>query len=185
MMASRNAPPAQCFIKRAPASPASANSFPNQLSHGRPFESRRQQLRKSGSWIFALAIASAMLMASDIQSACADLLIEGDPHAIHLEVRGVPLRQLLDAMQAKFNLHYRSDDALNSPVTGTFDGQLRRLVGRLLEDYDFVMKMTPDGLDVLIMQRNQGDIKAAVASFPAKDPTQANVPMTTAQEANR
>jgi hypothetical protein len=126
-----------------------------------------------------------MLMASDIQSACAELLIEGDPHAIHLEARGVPLRQLLDTMQAKFNLHYRSDDALNSPVTGTFDGQLRRLVGRLLEDYDFVMKMTPEGLDVLIMQRNQGGIKSAVASFPAKDPAQANAPMTTAQEANR
>jgi hypothetical protein len=126
-----------------------------------------------------------MLMASDIRSARAELLIEGDPHAIHLEARGVPLRQLLDAMQAKFNLHYRSDDALNSPVTGTFNGQLRRLVGRLLEDYDFVMKMTPEGLDVLIMQRNQDGIKPAVASLPAKEPAQENASMTTAQEANR
>jgi hypothetical protein len=185
MMASRNAPPAQCFMERAPASPASANSLPNQLPDSRPFEPRRQQARKSGSRIFALAIASGVLMASDTQSACAELLIEGDPHAIRLEARGVPLRQLLDAMKAKFNLHYRSDNPLNSPVTGTFNGQLRRLVGHLLEDHDFVMKMTPEGLDVLIMQRNQRGIEPAVASFPAKEPAQANAPMTTAQEANR
>jgi hypothetical protein len=110
-----------------------------------------------------------MLAAISGKAAYADLLITGEPDAIHIEAREVPLRQLLDAMQAKFNLHYRTDDALGSPVTGTFNGQLRRVAVRLLEDYDFVMKMTPEGIDVLIMQRNQRDIKPA-AALSAKTP---------------
>lgn len=102
-----------------------------------------------------------MLLASNMQAFCGELLVEGEANAVHVEARGVPLRQLLDAMQAKFNLRYRTDGALDSPVTGVFDGQVRRVAARLLEDYDFVMKMGLEGLDILIMQRNSREIKSA------------------------
>ena len=143
------------------------------------------QPRTLGSCILALAIASGIFAIGGGKAASADLLIEGEPNAIHIEAHDVRLRQVLDAMQAKFDLHYRTDDALDSPVTGIFNGQLRRVAVRLLEDYDFVMKMTPEGIDVLVMQRNQHDIKPAVAALPAKQPVRSTAPVTTAQEANR
>jgi hypothetical protein len=136
----------------------------------RPSKRLSEQPRKCRSLIHMLAIASGMLAAGSGKAAYADLLIMGEPDAIHIEAREAPLRQVLDLMQAKFNLHYRTDDALDSPVTGIFNGQLRRVAVRLLEDYDFVMKMTPEGIDVLIMQRNQPEIKPAGAVLPAKEP---------------
>ena len=165
-MAGQNTLSAQRFIHRAPG-PVSTDSSPKLLMHCRRCRRVWKLPRKFGSRILALAIASWILSASGGKAACAGLLIEGEPNAIHLEAHDVPLRQLLDAMQAKFNLRYRTDDVLDSRVTGTFNGQLRRVTMRLLEDYDFVMKMTPEGIDVLVMQRNQRDIKAD--GLPCRD----------------
>jgi hypothetical protein len=57
------------------------------------------------------------------------------------------------SMQAKFNLRYRTDDALDTPITGTFNGPLRRVAVRILDDYDFAMKMMSEGIDVLVLRR--------------------------------
>ncbi|GEM_PF-2586228 len=109
------------------------------------------------------------------------LLIEGAPTAVHLVVRDVPLRQVLDAMQAKFNLRYRTDDDLDRSVTGTFDGPLRRVAVRVLDGYDFAMKVTSDGIDVLVLRQNRAGpvLSALLRTRPAR-----SRPMT-AQEANR
>ena len=122
--------------------------------HGRCCRRRRELPRKFGSRILVFAIASGILSASAGKAACADLLIAGEPNAIHIEAHDIPLRQLLDAMQRKFNLHYRTDAALDTPVTGIFNGPLRRVTVRLLDDYDFVMKVTPERIEVLVMRRN-------------------------------
>ncbi|MBR0713844.1 hypothetical protein [Bradyrhizobium liaoningense] len=106
-------------------------------------------------------------MTSSIDASCGDFLIEGEANAVHLEARGVQLRELLDAMQAKFSLRYRTDRALDSAVTGVFDGEVRRVAARLLQDYDYVMEMRPEGLHVLIMQRNSRDIKPASSVPPS------------------
>jgi hypothetical protein len=153
MMAGQNAPSAQRFLDRAP-NPVSTNSFPKLLVHRRRCRRRRELPRKFGSRVLALAIVSGILSASGGKVVCADLLIEGQPNAIHLEAHDVPLRQLLDAMQRKFNLHYRTDAALDTPVTGIFNGPLRRVTMRLLDDYDFMMKVTPERIEVLVMRRN-------------------------------
>lgn len=123
-----------------------------------------------------------MLVTSGMHACCGDFLIEGEANAVHLEARGVPLRELLDAMRAKFNLRYRTDGALDSPVTGVFDGEVRRVAARLLEDYDFVMRMRLEGLDILIMQRNSRDIKPASSVPPPTDTAiSAAFPMTSDQ----
>jgi hypothetical protein len=89
------------------------------------------------------------------------------------------------SMQAKFNLRYRTDDALDTPITGTFNGPLRRVAVRILDDYDFAMKMTSEGIGVLVLRRNQRDNKPAVAALPARAPARSPAPVMTAQEANR
>ena len=131
-----------------------------------------------------LAIVPGMLFAGG-KAAQGQVLIEGKPDAIHLEARAVPLHEVLDAMQTKFNLRYRTNGALDTPVTGTFDGPLRRVAVRILGGYDFAMKVTSDGLDVLVLRQNQPDNKPVVAAVPAKAPAKSRAPVMTAQEANR
>jgi hypothetical protein len=132
-----------------------------------------------------LAITSGVLGTIAGRQAHAQLLIEGKPDAIHVEVRDVPLRGVLDAMQTKFNLRYRSNDALDTPVTGTFDGSLQHVAARALDGYDFAITITSDGIDVLVLRQSDGDSKAVVAALPAKAPARSRAPVMTAQEANR
>jgi hypothetical protein len=115
-------------------------------------------------------------------AAHADVLIHGTPGAVHLEVDHASLREVLDAMQAKFNLRYRTTDALDRPITGSFNGPLRRVAARILDGYDFAMKVTSDGIDVLVLSQNQHGPVVAALEQPAKPAPRR--PMT-AQEANR
>lgn len=117
-----------------------------------------------------------------VSPAHAEVIVEGEPDAVHLEVHQSSLRQVLDAMQARFGLRYKTADALERPITGTFDGPLRRVAARLLDGYDFAMKVTPGGIDLLVLQQNRRGPMVAALQQPAQ-PARPR-PMT-AQEANR
>jgi hypothetical protein len=112
-----------------------------------------------------LTIASAILLAGG-SAAPAQVRVDGKPEAVHVEARDVPLQEILAALHDKFDLHYRSDDALETRKTGVFDGPLQRVAGRILEGYDFAMKITPQGVDVLVLRQYQPG-QTAVAAAPA------------------
>lgn len=138
-----------------------------------------------GSWLRHLARLAAITIASGVwpvAAAHAQLLVEGRLDAIHIEARDVPLRQVLEALGTKYNLHYRSSVELDTPVTGTFDGSLHRVAVRVLDGYDFAMKLMPEAIDVLILRR---DGKPAVIAAPVGEPVKSPTPVTTAQKANR
>jgi hypothetical protein len=130
------------------------------------------------------AIAAAVLLSGGGNAAHAQILVDGQPDSIHIEVRDVPLREVLAALQAKFNLRYRSDDALETRKTGVYNGPLPRVAARMLDGYDFAMKITPQGIDVLVLRQHQQDDKPAAAAMPARARPVAP-PVMTAVEANR
>ncbi|WP_426442396.1 hypothetical protein [Bradyrhizobium genosp. P] len=113
----------------------------------------------------------------------AQVRVEGKPDAVHIEVGAVPLRHVLDVLQANFNMRYRTGDALAKPMTGNFNGSLHRIIVRLLDDYDFAMKVTPEGIDVLII--GPSGSKSVVPALPAMAPATSRSRVMTAQEANR
>ena len=136
--------------------------------------------------LFALAITSGALAASGGNAAHSQVLVDGQPDAVHIEARDVPLREVFDALQAKFNLRYRTNDLLDTRTTGTFDGPLRRVATRILDGYDFAMKITPQGIDVLILrQQGSGDKFVAAATPAGATPKGSPAPVMTAAEANR
>jgi len=65
-------------------------------------------------WL-ALALISGTLFAAQGEAAHSQVLVGGPPEAVHIEARDATLRQVLDALQANFNLHYRSSDVLDTP----------------------------------------------------------------------
>jgi hypothetical protein len=132
--------------------------------------------------LLALALTSGALLVAEGNAAHSQVQVGGKPEAVHIEASDVTLREVLDALQANFNLGYRSDDLLDTRMTGTFDGPLRQVVARILGGYDFAMKITPQGIDVLILSQADGKTVAAAArALVKKSPARAR----TAAEANR
>jgi hypothetical protein len=122
------------------------------------------------------AIACAMLLAGG-GAGFSQVRVDGKPEMVHVEAGDVTVQEILAALQGKFNLRYRSDDALEMRKTGVFDGPLQRVAGRILDGYDFAMKITPQGIDVLVLRQNQpGKPAVATASAVAVRP-----PMTAAE----
>jgi hypothetical protein len=116
----------------------------------------------------------------------AQVRVDGGPEAVHLEASDVSLRDVLAALQAKFNLRFRTDDALEMRKTGVFNGTLPRVAARILDGYDFAMKITPQGIDVLVLRQSQLDGKAAAAELPIRASLKkSSAPAMTAAEANR
>lgn len=131
-----------------------------------------------------LGVINLGALAAGVSAAYSQVRVDGQPDTVHVEARDASLQEILAALQEKFNLRYRSNDALDSRMTGTFDGPLRRVAARILDGYDFAMKVTPEGIDVLVMRQNQtvAVATAAPASAGSKAPS---APAMTAAEANR
>jgi hypothetical protein len=136
--------------------------------------------------LLVLVITSGALLAGPGNAARAQVWVEGRPDAVHIEARDATLREVFDALQTKFNLRYRSDDALEVRRTGVFDGPLPRVTARILDGYDFAMKVTPQGIDVLVLRQNQVDGKTVASATPAPAPPRGSpAPAMTAAQANR
>jgi hypothetical protein len=118
-----------------------------------------------------------------VGSARAEVRIEGSPEALLVDAADTKLGDVLNELKAKYNLRYRTNDALEGRITGSFSGPLRRVVARLLEGYDYVIAISPDGLDVLILQNATANV--IVPRPPPAPPAAALPPVMTAQDANR
>ncbi|MBR0795735.1 hypothetical protein JQ615_10075 [Bradyrhizobium jicamae] len=105
--------------------------------------------------------------------ASAQVRVEGKSGIVHLEVNDASLEEVLAALRDRYNLSYRSNDTLAVRRTGVFNGPLLRVAARVLEGYDYVMTITPQGIDVLIM-RQAGTGAPAVAARPPLTTAEAN-----------
>jgi hypothetical protein len=117
-----------------------------------------------------LTVASTMLLAGG-STAFAQVQVDGKPDAVHVEARDVPLQEVLAALHDRFGLQYRSDDTLETRKTGVFDGPLQRVTARILDGYDFAMKITPEGIDVLVLRQDRpGKTAVAVSAMAVRPP---------------
>ena len=124
------------------------------------------------------------LLANCGNPAFSEVLVEGRPEAVHIEARDAPLREVLDALRAKFNFQYRSDDALDTRMTGRFGGSLPRVIARILDGYDFAASIAPQNIDVLILRQHGSGAIAAVTPVVATV-KRSPAPAMTAAQANR
>jgi hypothetical protein len=136
--------------------------------------------------LLVLAITSAALLAGPGNAARAQVSVDGRPDAVHIEARDATLREVFDALQTKFGLRYRTNDALDTRKTGIFEGPLQRVTARMLDGYDFAMKVTPQGIDVLVLRQDQVGARAVASATPVSSPSKGSpAPAMTAAQANR
>jgi hypothetical protein len=92
---------------------------------------------------------------------------------------------VLDALRTNFNLRYRSDDTLDTRMTGTFGGSLPRVARARPGRIRFCHQITAQDIDVLVIRQSQPTVKAVAAPIPARAFKKLPAPVMTAAEANR
>ncbi len=76
--------------------------------------------------------------------------IEGNETALRLTADKASLGEVLAALKSKFRLRYDESLRVDREVTGTLNGTLHRVVVRLLDGYDFVVKRSAaEGVEII------------------------------------
>jgi hypothetical protein len=114
----------------------------------------------------ARLLVPAILLAafSDGHAVRAETRITGEPDAVRIEARDAPVDEVLEALGESFGLQYQSTASLSRRVTGTYEGSVQRVVRRLLEGYDFIMKTGPGTIEVKVY----GTVKPGEAQLAPK-----------------
>jgi hypothetical protein len=88
--------------------------------------------------------------------------VRGDMAAVRLDARRTTIADVLAALNAAFAMSYRSSIVLDGEINGTYAGSLRRVISRVLDGYNYVIKQDDAKLDVIILGR-RGDRAVPVA----------------------
>jgi hypothetical protein len=83
----------------------------------------------------------------------ASVRVRGDMAAVRLDVRRTTIANVLSALNAAFDTSYRSSIVLDEEINGTFAGSLRRVISRVLDGYNYVIKQDDAKLAVIILGR--------------------------------
>jgi hypothetical protein len=98
-----------------------------------------------------VALLFACPLALQPRSAQAETRISGGPETVRVEAREASLDEVLGALAGKFQIQYRASVPLDRTISGTFSGSLSRVVARLLDGYDRVVKRDGSGLEIVIL----------------------------------
>jgi len=99
----------------------------------------------------AAALVTAVVAILPAYSARAEVRVTGTAEAVRIEARDATVADVLSALGAGVGLQYRSGAPLERQVSGTFAGSLRRVLARVLEGYDFVLKERSGTPEVVII----------------------------------
>jgi hypothetical protein len=117
----------------------------------------------------ALPVAGLLLAALHCSNVRAEVRVEGEARDVRLEARDATVGEILAALGERFALRY-SGISGGAPVTANFEGPLRRVVARVLEGYNFVIKERGDGLDVMVLNTSSPNAVVAPTIAPPTYP---------------
>jgi hypothetical protein len=79
--------------------------------------------------------------------------VRGDMTAVRIDARRTTIADVLSALNAAFDMSYRSSIVLDEEINGTYAGSLRRVISRVLDGYNYVIKQDDAKLAVIILGR--------------------------------
>jgi hypothetical protein len=94
--------------------------------------------------------------------------VRGDAAAVRLDARHATIADVLAALNTSFDMSYSSWIALDEEVNGTYTGSLRRVIARLLDGYNYVIKQDNAKLDIIVLdKRGERAVPVAAPAAPA------------------
>src|SRR5229473_6783964 len=106
----------------------------------------------------ALAIAPTPVLA--------EMQVRGSPDAVRIEARDTPVEEILAALSRAFGMHYQLSVNLDKRVSGTYVGSLSRVVTRILDGYNFVLKTDNGSIAVTVLGTPNAPAAVPVSSGP-------------------
>lgn len=103
-------------------------------------------LRRSSA---AVALVAGLLLPS--AAALAATQVNGNPQDVSIDAQNSSLKEILTALSKQFGIQFQTTANLDRPVTGTYEGSLRRVVTRLLEGYNFIITSHDDQIHVTVL----------------------------------
>jgi hypothetical protein len=127
-----------------------------------------------GAWLFGRPVQTAFMRPAVIMTvlgalalpAAAKTEVRGQPHAVELVAEDAMVGEVLAALSAAFPLTYKPGPGLEHRVTGTYSGTLQRVLGRILEGYDHVIRDSADGLEIVALRARASGARALSAATP-------------------
>ena len=108
-----------------------------------------------------------------ITPANADIRVDGDLKALQLRATGDSLADVLARIDTLFAVKVRSAVPLTSEVRGSYSGSLSQVMARLLNGYNYVIKIDRDLTEILVFGRagEAAIAPKATPTIPAKTVT--------------
>lgn len=102
------------------------------------------------STLLAWPVAALLLATLYGHRAAGETRVQGSTENVRVEAHGATVAEILAALGEHYAVRYRGTP-VGSDLTATFEGPLRRVVARVLEGNDFVIRKRGDGLEVLVL----------------------------------
>ena len=96
-------------------------------------------------------LSFAILIMAPACVARAEAIVSGTENQLAVEVRDTNVQDVLAILADKFGLRYHGLSAAGRPIVGTYAGSLRTVVTRLLDGYDYVMKVEGGRIEVFVL----------------------------------
>ena len=99
------------------------------------------------------ALLLAIIIGTGGISARADVRVQGNKLAVRLEASHAPVSEALSALGAVFDVRYRASVPLDREIHGTYTGPLDRVLARVLDGYNYVVKNQDDTIELFVVGR--------------------------------
>jgi hypothetical protein len=113
-----------------------------------------------------IAAVAAMLIAAPAPVLAA-AEVSGNPQAVRIEAQNTSVADILAALGRDFGVKYTSSTDLDRPITGTYEGPLQRVLARVLDGYNFVVKTRDGRIELTVLGRRNDPATAVAAATPA------------------
>jgi len=92
--------------------------------------------------LLAVAVMCAMPAAAKVS------VTDSGGGELVIEAHDATVQEILEALGQGRTIEFQKSDALSRRVTGTYSGPLRRVLSRILDGYDHVIRTTSSGLQI-------------------------------------
>src|SRR6476646_8620677 len=103
---------------------------------------------KSG--LIAVGVIAALLHMPS-RSASAATLVGGQLEGLQIDAQNASIREILDALSAKFNLTYKLSLSVSRNLTGLYSGSLHQALARILDGNDYILEVSEGSVTVVVL----------------------------------
>ena len=113
------------------------------------------------------AMAAAFLLLSATFDAYCDTVVSGSMDSVQVEASNSSVAEVLNALSETLPVRYRTSIELSRAVTGSFRGPALKVISRILQDYDYVIRQNTAGEFELVVIKLGGKESSKVISTVA------------------